>query len=127
VNSLTKLNIYAEWTEDEVKQKIFVGTLEVINDEYVIQYTQEWIGHPLSIDIGEDIPLTLTPVKSHILWKDISNRIPPKSYSTYNNYCEAWGVVTGEQNILLLLATVGHRIRGNCFVLYGPDELYVDD
>jgi hypothetical protein len=116
---IKKIDIFAEWSD----QKVLAGVLEFFDGEYILTYNQEWIDHEQSISLTEGTPLSSKIHRTTNLWGGVEDRLPPISSKTYSNLCKGWGVPTGEQDILLLLATVGHRAMG-CFVFYGPDELY---
>jgi hypothetical protein len=113
-----KVEIYAEYSNKREKVAELYKDKE---NNFVLTYEDSWIDLKEGCSLGPNLKMSQKKHISKELWVEIDDYIPPRSSQTFIQYCEAWGVATGEQDILKLLVTVGHR-GPDCFVFEGKEQ-----
>jgi HipA-like protein len=93
------------------KTRQFVGTLsfDKRSGYYLFVYDPEYLLSDNSIPLGPELPLTKKNFKSKKLFLTFIDRIPSKDNPAYQDYCNLMGISVDEEDILILLATIGKR------------------
>lgn len=112
------IDVYSE----SGKRRIYVGRLFRVKSGFEFQYSPEWLENEKTFQLGEDMPLGSEILKFTRFPKSLSDRIPPRSSTNYNRYCEESGISTSENDEMILLGTIGHK-GPSSFVFELSDEL----
>lgn len=93
------------------RTRVYAGRLKYgkERESFVFEYSEKYIYSTGAIPLGPDIPLTKRKHKSKSLFKSFNDRIPSSKNPSYNEYCKEAGISPGEDNQIILLATIGRR------------------
>lgn len=105
----TRLHIFHEIR----KRRIFVGELVYIveKDRYELTYDKGYLGLKNAIAIGPELDLFKMQhiSKKGELFPVLQDRIPSKANPAYEDYCYSQGITPDEDNLIILLGTIGKR------------------
>lgn len=105
----TLLDVFHEST----KRRIFVGRLSynINKDKYKFVYDKSYMGSRSAIPIGAELDIfeQVHISKKGELFPSLLDRIPDKDNPAYKDYCEAEGISPEEDNLIILLGTIGKR------------------
>lgn len=105
----TLLDVFHEST----KRRVFVGRLshDVNKDQYQFVYDKSYVRSRSAIPIGAELDIfdQVHISKKGELFPSLLDRIPDKDNPAYKDYCEAEGVSPEEDNLIILLGTIGKR------------------
>ena len=99
------LDIYLE----RQKTRHYVGRLSWYNKKFIFEYNTAYIYSESSIAIGPDLPLKKARHVSLKLFPSFLDRIPSRQNPAYKEYCQLVGISPLEQNIFVLLSTLGKK------------------
>ncbi|HUD01704.1 MAG TPA: HipA N-terminal domain-containing protein [Rhabdochlamydiaceae bacterium] len=78
-------------------------------DYFIFTYDDHYLRSQNIIPLGPEFPLTKKEFKSKSLFPSLEDRIPSKLNPAYPEYCQLLGVDPKENNLLILLSTIGKR------------------
>jgi len=95
------------------KRRVYVGSLiyDKKNDVYQLEYDKNYVSSKNAIPIGPDLDLfkTIHISKKGKLFPVFLDRVPEKSNPAYKDYCLSQGIFPNEQNLIILLGSIGTR------------------
>jgi HipA-like protein len=89
--------------------RIPVGTLRHEDDKYIFTYYKTYLYHKNAIPLGVELPLTKICFESPTIFEAFWDRIPSKRNPAYPEYCSLFDISPEENNILVLLVTIGRK------------------
>ena len=105
----TALEVYLEGR----KRRVYVGalTFHKDRDQYHFVYDSKYLKSKKAIPIGPDLSLFKKNLWSEKgkTFPSFADRIPSKSNPAYAEYCRSQGISVNEENIIILLGTIGRR------------------
>lgn len=106
-------------------RRIPVGELKQENNKYVFTYYRSYLYYKYAIPVGVELPLTKQYFESVTIFEAFWDRIPSKKNSAYPEYCNLFKISPEENNILVLLVTIGRK--GPSSFIFEPiwDEFYI--
>ena len=104
------------------KRRMLVGHL-IFSPEierYFFTYEMNFLHSKLAIPVGPELPITREEHKSKKgkLFPSFLDRIPDKENPAYADYCRSQGISPDEDNLIILLGTIGRR--GPSTFIYEP-------
>ena len=102
--NLMGVNVYLEGP----RRRKYVGLLRKLN-EYYFMYDGNYFKDEKVIPLGPDLPFTQRMHISSSIFPSFLDGIPEKQNPAYASYCEQFGINVDEDDILILLSTIGHR------------------
>ena len=90
-------------------KRIPVGELKYEQGKYTFTYYKPYLDHSRAIPLGLQLPLTKRYFESETIFECFCDRIPSKINPAYPEYCEIFNIDPDENNILVLLVTIGRR------------------
>lgn len=90
-------------------RRIPVGELKQENNKYVFTYYNNYLTYRYAIPVGVELPLTKRYFESATIFEAFWDRIPSKKNSEYAEYCNLFRISPEENNILVLLITIGSK------------------
>lgn len=115
--SKTELEVYLETS----RRRQFVGRLshDEANARYVFEYDIAYLRSKSAFAIGAELPVTRLRFESEgEMFPTFLDRIPDKENPAYPDYCRSQGISPDEENLIVLLGTIGHR--GPSSFIYEP-------
>jgi HipA-like protein len=103
--SIIAVNIFLE----RRKTRMHVGYLKKEEGKFVFTYDEHYLHARNVIPLGPEFPLTKRQFKSPSLFPSLEDRIPSRQNPAYPEYCQAMGIEYDENNLLILLSTIGKR------------------
>ncbi len=104
-----RLQIYHEGR----KRRVPVGELKYHQnlEKFELVYEQSYMLFPKAIPLGPELSLFQ---KSHLsekgtLFPSLMDRLPSRDNPAYNDYCLSQGISASEENLIVLLGTIGRR------------------
>lgn len=94
---------------ENYSKRIFVGELRKTTDNYIFTYDGKYLDHPKAIPLGPELPITRRYFESNKIFESLWDRIPSKRNSAYVDYCDQFNINPEEENIIILLITIGRR------------------
>jgi HipA-like protein len=91
------------------KSREHVGDLSQKDSQFIFTYNSNYIYKDRAIALGPDLPLRSASFISNSMWTSFLDRLPSKRNPAYAEYCEMVGIDPSEKNLLVLLATLGHK------------------
>lgn len=105
----TKLRVFHEGR----KRRVFVGDLVYVkeNNNYEFIYNKKYTQSKNAIPVGPGLDLFKLRHESEKgkLFPSFIDRLPDKDNPAYNDYCKAQGIYPDEENLIILLGTIGKR------------------
>jgi HipA-like protein len=105
------------WLEQR-STRIFVGKLEQKDSVYIFSYNEKYLYYKKAIPLGQEFPLTKQHFESKQIFPTFQERIPLEANPAYPDYCNIFGISPTEDNIFVLLATIGRR--GPSWFIFEP-------
>ncbi len=96
-----------------------VGKLEKIQNGFSFSYSEKYINYKKAIPLGPEFPLTKKYFESERIFPSFWDRIPSKDNPAYAEYCRSFGIDPKEEDVIILLATIGSR--GPSSFIFVPD------
>ena len=91
------------------KSREYVGQLSREKALFIFTYADLYLYKSKSIPLGPDLPLTKKKFVSDILFPSFEDRIPSNKNPAYPEYCSMVGIDPNEQDLLILVATLGQK------------------
>jgi len=113
-SNLIAVDAYAE----SGKSRIFVGRLTRSDSGFVFEYDSLYLRMNTAVSIGVELPLTGKRFVSKSFFASLLDRIPSRKNPAYVDYCSHVGIKVEENNLLILLATIGSR--GPSSIVFEP-------
>lgn len=95
------------------KRRLFVGELRYHQslEQYDLVYDHDYAYSPKAISLGPELSLFQ---KRHLsekgkLFPSLMDRLPSRDNPAYNDYCLSEGISASEENLIVLLGTIGRR------------------
>lgn len=89
--------------------RMLVGTLERVDKKYRFTYNTAYLNYKKAIPLGPELPLTQPYFEAEKIFPSFEDRIPSKENPKYPDYCQPFGVDPNEEDIIVLLGTIGKR------------------
>ena len=99
------------------KTQTLVGRLYKIDQKFIFSYEDSYFNARNSIALGPEFPLTQKEFSSDRLFPSLEDRIPSTQNPAYSEYCLAMGIDPKEQDLFILLSTVGSK-GPSSFIFY---------
>ncbi|MBL9029644.1 MAG: HipA N-terminal domain-containing protein [Caedimonas sp.] len=99
-------------------KRMLVGRLEQKNRKFIFTYNKMYLNHKKAIPIGQELPLTKQCFESKKIFPSFQERIPLKENPAYPEYCKQFNVSPEENNVFILLATIGRK--GPSWFIFEP-------
>ena len=93
-----------------VSKRILVGDLVYKTGNYVFTYDDKYLNYKKAIPLGPELPLTKQSFQDTKIFESFWDRIPSKHNLFYPEYCRQFNIDPNEDNILVLLATIGSMV-----------------
>lgn len=93
-----------------VSKRILVGDLLYKTGNYVFTYDDKYLNYKKAIPLGPELPLTKQSFQDTKIFESFWDRIPSKHNLFYPEYCRQFNIDPNEDNILVLLATIGSMV-----------------
>lgn len=77
------------------------------NGKLILEYSQEWNLNGRRLDPA--IPLGFCGFLSDWQIDGLRERLPSRRNLRYREFCHAWGIDKNENDLIILLATLGHK------------------
>ncbi|MBN2479502.1 MAG: HipA N-terminal domain-containing protein [Parachlamydiales bacterium] len=106
--NIKKISAIAVFLEKR-KSRIYVGKLYRKNNDFIFQYSDQYLHTEHIIPVGPDLPLTKKIHHAGKLFESLQDRLPSKENPAYGEYCQTMGISIDENDPLVLLATIGRR------------------
>ena len=90
-------------------QKVLVGKLSRKNQKYYFEYDPAYQRKKNSLPLGPEFDLWKSKFVSPKLFPSIADRIPSRQNPAYADYCREWNVDVNENDVFVLLTTIGRR------------------
>lgn len=120
-----RLEVYLEIR----KRRLLVGMLEfdLAKNIFVFSYEKKYLASKSAIPVGPELPMSKLKHTSerNQLFPTFLDRIPSRENPAYKEYCQSQGISVNEQNLIILLTTIGHR--GPSFFIYEPIFIEIGD
>lgn len=109
---------------EQSSTRVFVGLLEENKGKYCFTYDSHYLNYKKAIPLGPELPLSQKYFESEEIFPSFTDRIPSKNNPEYTNYCRQFGINPDEEDILILLSTIGKR--GPSSFMFEPkwDDLF---
>lgn len=104
-NSIKAVKIYLE----RYTRRIPVGELKRENGKYIFTYYKSYLYYDKAIPLGVEFPLTKQYFESATIFEAFWDRIPSKNNPAYLDYCNQFNISSEENNIFVLLVTIGRK------------------
>lgn len=91
------------------KAMVYVGRLTRENKGYKFVYEKNYLYSKGVIPLGNELPVTQREHLSIKLFPSLSDRIPLRENPSYADYCRVAGISETEEDVLVLLPTIGKR------------------
>ncbi|MDD4294182.1 MAG: HipA N-terminal domain-containing protein [Candidatus Omnitrophica bacterium] len=104
-SDISAINVFLE----NFKTRIYVGELSFKDKQWQFCYADNYFRYGSAIQFGPELPLTERCFFSEKMFPSFLDRIPDKENPAYSEYCEYVGISPDEENLLILLAALGHK------------------
>lgn len=94
---------------EHLSTRFFVGKLEQKDNTYIFSYDEKYLELKKALPLGQEFPLIQQYFKSHHIFPAFQERIPSKENPAYPDYCKEFDISSEEDNIFVLLATIGRQ------------------
>lgn len=111
---VTGVNVFLE----QRSSRIFVGKLEQKDSIYIFSYDEKYLSYKKALPLGQEFPLTKRYFESKQIFPSFQERIPSQENPAYPDYCQEFGISPEEDNIFVLLTTIGSR--GPSWFIFEP-------
>lgn len=91
------------------KTRLHVGVLRRMNGKIIFTYDDHYFTAKNIIPLGPEFPLTQKQFVSDQLFFSLEDRIPSRQNPAYPEYCELMGIDPKEQDVFVLLSTIGKK------------------
>ncbi|MBC75723.1 MAG: hypothetical protein CME64_06885 [Halobacteriovoraceae bacterium] len=103
--NLNKLYIYLETK----RGRTFVGTLKREANNFSFTYDEKYFYSENPIQVGPELSLKKRKHHSKNLFGIFLDRIPSRQNPAYTDYCKKMGIKEDEDDVMILLSTLGAR------------------
>lgn len=100
-----KINVYSQTQT----KRIFVGRLSREGKKYFFEYDNNYRKLKNALPLGPELPLWKEKISSNTLFESFLDRIPSQNNPAYKDYCREWGISENENDVFVLLTTIGRR------------------
>lgn len=90
-------------------KRIFVGKLTREGKKYFFEYNNNYKKLKSALPLGPELPLWKGKISSSTLFESFLDRIPSRNNPAYKDYCREWGISEHENDVFVLLTTIGRR------------------
>lgn len=104
-NKILAIKVFLE----RYKTRQYVGKLTRDDNEFTFEYDKHYMSARNVISLGPEMPLTKQQYHSKQLFVPFVDRIPSRENPAYEEYCEATGISSEENDVFVLLATIAKR------------------
>lgn len=126
MKSKNKKPIAVDVFMESKKTRTHVGQLKYADEKrkkFIFTYNEAYLYDDRSITIGPEFPLTERSFTSEKIFPSFLDRIPSRQNSAYKDYCAQMGISIDEDDIFVLLTTIGRK--GPSAFIFEP--VYEDD
>jgi HipA-like protein len=94
---------------ERYSRRVPVGELKHEDGKYIFTYYETYLKYQKAIPLGVEFPLTKQYFESETIFESFWDRIPSKGNPAYSEYCKQFNISPEENNILVLLVTIGRK------------------